>query len=379
MKLMPSTLNQNVVLALCAWACAPLPASALLINTSPVSFNNSASVADSEGGGATKNNNASLGTSAISQFDSNQGVLMGTTVALTSTRTQSTWVQSTDGPNNGNNNTVTSSGTGSSTANISGPGLNSSFLPAINNNDTCAGARLGDCSGTATTSAATPTNLNQAVTSASLDSYVGNGDVTLTRTALTLSATQMDATFTGSETTQHTVTWAGDAGATYDYLLHAAPSFDSSSSMFTLNLNFGTFHVGDVATLGFDIFNLGNADRVGLDLDSIVGTGNVTTLLTNLSEFSGLTQGAGNNWLAMLDTSAAGTFNASYSLSLSDADVGAVSSRFAYNNYLTLNLTGTVDERVVNPGQVNDLPEPTTLFLIGLGLAGLGFSRRKKS
>lgn len=238
---------------------------------------------------------------------------------------------------------------------------------------------MGDCSGTATTSAATPTNLNQAVTSASLDSYVGNGDVTLARTAPTLSATQVDATFTGSETTQHTVTWAGDTGATYDYLLHAAPSFDSSSSMITLDLNFGTFYVGDVATLGFDIFNLGNADRVGLDLDSIFGTGNVTTLLTNLGEFSGLTQGAGNNWLAMLDTSTAGTFNASYLLSLSDADVGAASSRFAYNNYLTLNLTGTVDERVVVPGQVNDLPEPTTLFLIGLGLAGLGFSQRKKS
>ena len=377
MKFMPTTVNQNVALALCAWACAPLPASALVINTAPVSFSNSASVADSEGGSATNNNGASLGTSTISQFDSNQGVLMGSAITLTSTRTQSTWVKSTDGPNNGNNNAVTSSGTGGSTANIAGPGLNSSFLPAINNNDTCTGSRLGGCSGTATTSA-TPTNLNQAVTPASLDSYVGNGNVLLERTAPTLSATQGLSAFTGSETTQHSVTWAGNVGATYDYLLHAAPSFDSSSSMFTLNLDFGTFYVGDVATLGFDIFNTGNADRVSLDLDSIFGTGDITKLLTNLGEFSGLAQGTGNNWLATFDTSAVGTFSASYSLSLSDADVGAASSRFAYNNYLTLNLTGTVDERVV-PGQVNELPEPTTLFLMGLGLAGLGFSQRKKS
>ena len=52
MKFALKTLNQKVTLAFCACALAPLPASALLINTSPVGFSNFAKASDSEGGGA---------------------------------------------------------------------------------------------------------------------------------------------------------------------------------------------------------------------------------------------------------------------------------------------------------------------------------------
>lgn len=90
MRFTPKTLHQKITFALSALVLIPLPASALLINTSPTSFSNSASVSDPEGGSATNNNGAGLGTSTISRFDSNQGVLIGTTVHLTSTRTQST-------------------------------------------------------------------------------------------------------------------------------------------------------------------------------------------------------------------------------------------------------------------------------------------------
>ena len=89
--------------------------------------------------------------------------------------------------------------------------------------------------------------------------------------APTLTANQESDVFTGEESTTYTMTWSGNVSASYDYLLHAAPSFNDSSSVLTLNLDFGTFHVGDVATLGFDLFNLADVNRAGLDLDSITG------------------------------------------------------------------------------------------------------------
>jgi hypothetical protein len=208
------------------------------------------------------------------------------------------------------------------------------------------------------------------VAAGSLDSYVGGGTVLATLTAPTLTATQGAGTFPGAESTTYSVDWTGKLSATYDYLLHAKGSFDGTSQL-TLDLDFGTVFLGDSASLGFSIFNA-SGDRVGLDLDSILGSGDTAKLFTNLSLFSGLGAGSSNTFLASFDTSSLGLFSASYTLGLSDADVGASSSRFK-NYSLTLNLKGEVRER-----QSNGIPEPGILGLLGIGLLGLAMGRRQR-
>ena len=116
--------------------------------------------------------------------------------------------------------------------------------------------------------------------------------VTVDRTAPTLNATQELDVFTGTETTQYDLTWAGNLSATYTYLKHAAPSFESGSSIDSLTLDFGSVEQNStIGSLGFSIFNLADADRTGLDLISINATGDASVFGTDLIAFANLSQG----------------------------------------------------------------------------------------
>ncbi len=264
-----------VAFSLGAGVLVPLPAYALMITTTDVGFSDSASVTDVEGGGATAIYDRSLGTSSVSQFDPNLGVLTGTTLNLTSDRTQSVNVASTAGGGRDANFDVISRGRGISTVDIMAPGLSTSFGP-LSANDSCADKWKSDCNDGATTGTDHPSlsGGEVEVLSADLDSYVGIGGVTVTRTASTLEAQQINGVFSGTESTESKVTWSGSVSATYDYLLHAdAVLSDGTASGTTLDLDFGSVVLGDaVSGLDFSIFNtLG--ERVGLDLDGISGSG----------------------------------------------------------------------------------------------------------
>jgi hypothetical protein len=360
----------SIAAAIGLWVLSPCPATAGLVYITPsVSFNNSTPVATSnEGDGVVSIDNASLGTSALAQFDKSLGVLTGVTIdLLNSKRTQSITVSSDAG--GGSNGNVTSSGQGSSTAALSAPGVSYTFTPAFTATVSCKGNQKNACSKRKTTTV-TDTSQNLSATG-SLDSYVGTGTVTVSRTAPTLSAEQLDNVFSGTETTQNQLTWAGGLSATYSYLLHAAPSFDSSTSLDSLTLDFGTVAQGSsVSPLGFSIFNLADSDRTGLDLLGFAASGSTSPFDSGLSLFANLLQGSNKPFSATLDTTNVGSFLATYTLTLSDAaNIGAASSQSSYT--LVLTLKGNVTD-------LSSVPVPDAVWLFGTGLVGLvGISRRK--
>jgi hypothetical protein len=382
-----------LAIAIALGAFAASPANALFTTTSVVGFNNTATVTDGEGGAATTNNNAALGTTAITQFDAATGVLTGATLNLDSTQTQTTQVTSTAGGGQTANFDVTSSGTGSSSVTISAAGVSKTFA-TLTQGDSCTEKWKGACTGTAssTSSDVDLTTVTGAIANGSLNNYVGGGNVTVTRTATTLSAQQLSSVFSGAESTASTVAWTGDLSVTYEYLLHAAPSFDGSSELLILNLDFGELNLGDDATAqNFGIFNLAGA-RVGLDLDSFSGTGDTAAFTTDLVTFFGLAAGGSNDYYFDFVTSAIGDFSATYNFLFSDADVGAASSRYSYNG-LVINLAGRVrviDETIESiesieiietdgpPGGPRSVPVPGVLALLGSGLLALGLGRRRR-
>ncbi|AEF98892.1 hypothetical protein [Methylomonas methanica] len=354
-------------------AVSGLSQAALTATSGSVGFNGTASVSasvTSQASASNSNNAVEVASVSLGQFNAATGVLIGADLQLNSTR-----LQVIDGYGYKNNGPGRNAGgSGGSSAALAAIGAAANFTTAISQAGGACSLAMGptgftDCSWGPATSSPVATNGTANVDDANLNAYVGNGSVdavlSLPELQVTTTLTRTQGQTSGS-TTNYTVEWSGDLQADYRYLLHAEASFDGSSVAEVLTLDFGNVAQNSVASLDFALFNLGDANRIGLDLDDVVGSGDTAAFDTGLSAFADLSQGGSQSFIANLLTANSGSFSAQYLLNLSDADFGADSTR--QNHQLTLNLIG----------RVSAVPVPGAVWLFGSAFLGmLGVSRRK--
>lgn len=147
-----------------------------------------------------------------------------------------------------------------------------------------------------------------------------------------------------------------------------ATNVSTGSEPGVFDIDFGTVELGStVAPISFELLNAAAGGAVGLDIDSIVESLD-SPFSTNLStDFGPIAAGNGLAFDAFFDTSTVGDFSTSITLGLSDADIGAPSTRFDYT--LTLNLQGQVKES----SETVEVPEPSSILgLLTFGALGIG-------
>ena len=126
---------------------------------------------------------------------------------------------------------------------------------------------------------------------------------------------------------------------------------------------------GDTLTQAYNVYNLTQTPNYtgGLDLTSVIATGDVDKIGSGLpASFRNLAEDTSNSYTASVDTSAVGTYSATYTLTLTDASDDGIAG-----DTVTQTLTVTVNAQVV--------PEPLTIILLAVALMGVvAYVRRRR-
>jgi hypothetical protein len=358
----------GVLLAVCMAAHS---AFADPLTTTPVvvPFQGAVSVSDTNAlAGATTSTHAAFPSLTVTQYNG-PDILTGVQLQLNATRTPS-------GSVTGSGGTLpkSASGTGSSTGQISMPGAGQTFSTITVSKSCTTTTGTSHCSASVT---GTAQHINQTFhLTTGLASYYGPGAFTVTRTAPSLTATASGTFNTVSFTYQED--WTGMLTTTYEYIKHANASFDGTSDVDELELNFGTVFQNSTAQQSVSIFNLPDpaGTTAGLTLDRISASGDTPAFRMPdlVAPFLTLAAGGSQTFLASLDTTQLGSYSATYVLSLADEDFGVGGTT------ATLQLTLMGQVLAVPPVPAVSTPEPATWLLLVTGLTGLcgyGWHRRQ--
>jgi endonuclease I len=124
---------------------------------------------------------------------------------------------------------------------------------------------------------------------------------------------------------------------------HATPSYSHSSTVTTMSHDFGTITTAAISSWAFQAFNreMTPGFTANLDFDAVLSSGDTASLTLPTGDLVGslvLPGGASQLFTAYLNSTAVGSFAASYTLRFSDENIAG-----AHNNLdLTLSLTGAV-------------------------------------